>query len=81
MRQIIGLAGAVLILAPFAASQVGRLRTTTITYQVLNVVGASILTAIAILESQYAFILVEGAWALMSLVGLRRVLVLGPDSA
>ena len=75
MRQIIGMAGAVLILAPFAASQLGRLRTTTVTYQVSNLVGATILTGIAILESQYAFILVEGAWALMSVVGLGRVLM------
>lgn len=74
MRQIIGLLGAFLILIPFAASQLERLETSSKTYQTLNLVGAVILTTIAGLERQYGFILLEGVWALMSLVGLRRVL-------
>lgn len=73
MRQIFGVLGALCILVPFAASQVGRLGTVTFTYQVLNLVGSTVLTAVAVLERQYGFILLEGVWALMSLVGLRRV--------
>lgn len=74
MRQVIGVVGAVLILVPFAASQLGRLRTASLMYQVMNLSGAVLLTTIAVLERQYGFILLEGVWALMSLVGLRRVL-------
>jgi hypothetical protein len=73
MRQLISIAGAFLILIPFAASQLGRLRTMSWSYQVLNFVGASALTVVAILERQYGFILLEGVWALMSLVGMQRV--------
>jgi len=73
MRQLISVAGAFLILIPFAASQLGRLPTTSWSYQVLNFVGASALTGVAILEGQYGFILLEGVWAVMSLVGMRRV--------
>ena len=73
MRQLISIAGAFLILIPFAASQLGRLRTMSWSYQVLNFVGASALTGVAILERQYGFILLEGVWAAMSLVGMRRV--------
>jgi hypothetical protein len=72
MRQIISLLGALLILVPFALSQLGRLRTSSLSYQFMNLFGSSILTAIAILEHQYGFILLEGVWAIMSLVGLRR---------
>jgi hypothetical protein len=73
MLQIVGLAGALLILMPFAAVQLGRMRTETWTYQLLNLGGAGLLTVVAAVESQYGFLLLEGVWALMSLVGLRRV--------
>jgi hypothetical protein len=80
MRQLISLLGACLILVPFAASQVGRLKTDSLAYQVMNLAGAAMLTAVATLERQYGFILLEGVWTLMSMVGLRRVLA-GTGSA
>ena len=73
MLQAISLVGALLILIPFAASQVGKLRTDTLAYQLMNLVGAGVLTSVAVLESQYGFILLEGVWTVMSVVGLRRV--------
>jgi hypothetical protein len=80
MRQIISLAGALLILTPFAASQLGRMKTSSLSYQVMNLVGAGTLTVVAVLESQYGFILLEGVWTIMSLVGLRRVMQAGTQT-
>ena len=71
--QIIGLVGALLILAPFTATQLGRMRTESFGYQLMNLLGGAILTAVAVVERQYGFILLEGVWALMSIVGLARV--------
>ncbi|MCU0634299.1 MAG: hypothetical protein MUE41_05460 [Gemmatimonadaceae bacterium] len=73
MRQLASLAGAGIILLPFALVQLGRLRTETVTYQLLNAVGAALLTGVAVLERQAGFVVLEGTWTVMSLVGLWRL--------
>jgi len=72
--QLISVAGALLILIPFAGSQLGRLSTQSLIYQLMNLIGAACLTTVAVIEIQYGFILLEGTWTLMSLVGLWQLL-------
>ena len=74
MIQVFSLAGAFLVLLPFALSQLKRLATESLSYQLLNLIGSGTLTVVAILERQYGFLLLEGVWAIMSAIGLRNVL-------
>ena len=73
MLQLISVVGAFLILLPFAGSQLGRLSASSLSYQLMNLVGSALLTGVAVLEQQAGFILLEGTWAMVSAVGLARV--------
>ena len=77
MIQAISIAGALLILFPFAGSQLGRLATQSLVYQLCNLIGSAALTAVAVIEVQYGFILLEGTWAIVSVIGLARLLMAG----
>jgi hypothetical protein len=68
--QLVQIAGSLLILAGFAAAQAGRLSIDSASYLVLNFVGSAILAALAWIDQQWGFLLLEGVWALVSLWGL-----------
>ena len=73
MEQVVQVLGALLILAGFAAAQLGRLRVDSISYLVLNLVGALILAVLALHERQWGFLLLESVWAIVSAWSLVRI--------
>jgi hypothetical protein len=70
MLQLLSVLGALFILLPFAASQIGRLDIRSFGYQILNFLGAAALGYVAVADRRIGFILLEGVWATMSLYGL-----------
>jgi hypothetical protein len=70
--QIVALIGSVFILSAYFALQRGKLARESQLFNALNFVGSCLLTWTAVANRQYGFILLEGAWALLSLPGTLR---------
>ncbi len=72
--DVVEIIGAVTILVAFAAAQAGKLQQRTITYQLLNLLGSGVLATIAAVQLSWGFLLLEGSWAVISLLGLLNLL-------
>jgi hypothetical protein len=72
MADVLQLVGALLILVPFAAVQLGRSSPASVGYLAFNLVGSLLLAALALHGSQWGFLLLETVWALVSAWGLLR---------
>jgi hypothetical protein len=70
--QAISLVGAVLVLSAYIALQRRWLSGDDRLFNLLNFVGAGLLTWVAVIDRRIGFIILEGAWALLSLPGLVR---------
>ncbi|MFF0271440.1 hypothetical protein [Kribbella sp. NPDC004536] len=68
--DVLEIVGALTVLVAFAAAQAGRLRQRTATYQLLNLLGSGVLATIAGVQLSWGFLLLEGSWAMISLIGL-----------
>lgn len=72
MGPYVQIGGSLLILAPFVLAQLGRLTPASVTYLILNLVGAVVLAVDAALGHQWGFLLLEGVWAAVSAASLLR---------
>ena len=70
MDQLVQVVGALLILTAFAAVQFERMRPDSRLYLALNLVGSAILAVLALIGSQWGFVLLESVWAIVSAFGL-----------
>jgi len=70
--QAFSVVGAAMILAAFALQQAGRWQPGDAPYLWANFLGSALLTGVALLESQWGFLLLESAWAAVSAWSLWR---------
>ena len=67
LYQIISVLGAIMILVAYAGNQRGWMDRETLLYNLLNLVGSSLLAWVAVVDRRVGFIFLEGAWALLSI--------------
>ena len=72
--QVVSIVGALAILGAFAANQLGWVRPSQLSYAAANFVGAGILTGVAVLDGQIGFVILQGAWTLVSLWAIVSIL-------
>ena len=70
--QVVSLLGAGLVLAGFLALQKGWWRSHSPGYLWANFLGSFLLTGVAVWDRRAGFVLLEGAWAVISLGSLLR---------
>jgi hypothetical protein len=70
MDQFIQILGAVLVLVAYIAAQLRMLDGKSCPYLVLNLLGSGLLAILAAAGAQWGFLLLEGTWALVSLLSL-----------
>jgi hypothetical protein len=68
--QLIQMAGSALILIAFVGAQAGRLNQKSCRYLLANALGSTALAIDAACTRQWGFLLLEGAWAIVSLTGM-----------
>lgn len=73
MDAAIQVIGSLIVLVPFVLVQLRKLTPTHPAYLVANVIGSGVLAVEAVLGQQWGFLLLEGVWAVVSLVGLVRL--------
>lgn len=72
LYQLMSVAGALMVLFAYAANQRGWMGREDRIYSLLNFVGSVLLAWVAIADQRWGFILLETAWALLSLPALIR---------
>jgi hypothetical protein len=70
--QVASFVGAMMILVAYAGHQLKWMRSESSVYNVLNAVGSGVLGWIAFRPFQLGFVVLESAWAMISICALVR---------
>lgn len=69
----IGFIGVTLLLLAFFLNLMDKIKTDSLTYLLLNFLGAGIACLASVLLNYMPFVILEGCWALVSVVGLSKL--------
>jgi hypothetical protein len=74
MDQYVQIAGAILVLLGYVLGQLGKIDTRAKSYLLINLLGSALLAIDAFDGRQWGFLVLNGTWAIISLVNLARAL-------
>jgi hypothetical protein len=72
MLVIVQVVGALLVLAPFAAQQFGKVNADASVYLWPNAIGSAALAVLAAISGQWGFLLLEAVWAAVAIRSIIR---------
>lgn len=70
VEEIVQIVGALLVLFGFVLAQLDLLDQRSYTYLIPNAIGSAAMAATAVLTREWGFVLLEGVWALVSIVAI-----------
>ena len=74
LHEIVGTVGVSLILLCYFLIQTGKMSAGNLPYSVINMTGALMILYSLYFEFNFASVLIESFWVLISLIGVRRFL-------
>ena len=74
LQHVIGTSGALLVLLAYFLVSTGRVRSASVAFQLINLVGAGLLTTYALILQGWSLVFLNGVWAIVALVALARIL-------
>lgn len=72
LMDLVGNIGVVTLMVTYLMLQLERIRSTDLSYSVLNAVGASLIVASLIVDFNLSAMLMEVFWVLISFIGIGR---------
>lgn len=73
--DVIGMIGVAIILSTYFMLQIGRLKSDTLRYSVLNACGSSMILFSLFFEWNLPSVIIETAWVIISLMGVVRYFI------
>lgn len=74
LQHVIGTGGAILVLLAYFLVSTARVSSSSIAFQLINLVGAGLLTTYALILQGWSLVFLNGVWAVVALVALTRIL-------
>lgn len=73
LQHVIGTGGALLVLLAYFLVSTGRVASSSVRFQMINLIGAGLLTTYALILQGWSLVFLNGVWAIVALVALARI--------